>query len=203
MATTTRVLKGAAPMPGRRIEAAVFDADRRVREMVAAGEEEARRIVAAAEAARDRIATEAAEVGRRDGEARAAAALVGAALERDRLLRAAGREVAGLALAIARKVLGRELACGGDAIVSLAAAALAEARERREVVLRVSPADAATIRAAAGTLAGALSRAPLQLREDPSLGRGDAIVDTEAGSVDARIATQLAAIARAIEEEQP
>jgi type III secretion protein L len=200
MTTGTRILKGTAPLPGRRIEAAVWDADRRVREMVAAAETEARRIVAEAESARARLFAEATESGRVEGQTRAAAAITGAALVRDRILRDADREVIALALAVARKVLGREVASAPEAVANLAAAALAEARERREVVLRVSPADVATIRAAEGRLAAALARAPLEIREDPSLERGAAIVDTEAGRIDARVETQLEAIARAIEE---
>jgi flagellar biosynthesis/type III secretory pathway protein FliH len=203
MATGSRILKGAAPVPGRRVEAAVFDADRRVREMVASAREECRRLRAEAEAARGRLVAEATEEGRREGQARAAAALAIAALERDRLLRDAEGEIVALALAVARKILGRELASAPSAVVHLAAAALAEARERRQVMLRVSPKDAAEIRAAAGGLAAALSRAPLEIREDPALGAGDAVVDTEAGRVDARIEAQLAAIARAIEEAAP
>jgi flagellar biosynthesis/type III secretory pathway protein FliH len=199
MGDGSRILKGAAAVPGRRIPAAVWDADRSVREMVAAAEDEARRIVAEAEAARDGVLAEATERGRREGEARAAGALARAALERDRILRELDREVVALVLAVSRKVLGRELAGGAGAVTGLAAAALAEARACREVVLRVSPADAAEIRAARGRLA-AIARAPLDVREDPSIGAGGAVVDTEAGRIDARPEVQLDAIARAIEE---
>ncbi len=200
MATTSRILKGAAPLPGRRIEAAVWDADLRVREALAGAEAEARRVVAEAEAARERIVAEATEAGRWEGQARAAAALARAALERDRILAAAEREVAALALAVARKVLGRELRLEREAVIDLAATALAEARTRRKVVLRVSPADAPAIHASEGRLGALLARAHLQIREDASLAPGDAVVDTEAGRIDARVETQLASLGRAIEE---
>ena len=199
MRAGSRILKDIAPLAGRRLEAAVWDADRRVREMVAAAEEEARNIVADAEAARARAIADAAEDGRREGQARAAATLAAAARERDRLLRGAEREVVELAVAVARKVLGRELGRGGEAVVDLAAAAVAEARSRRDVMLRVSPADAAAVRAAGGTFA-ALSRAPVRIVEDPSIAQGGVIVETEAGRIDARIEAQLEAVARAIEE---
>ncbi len=202
MGPDSRILKAAAPLDGRRIEAAVWDADRRVREMVAAAEEESRRLVAEAEATRARVLAEATEAGRWEGHARAAAVLARAALERDRLLEDAEREVVAIALTIARKVLGRELRSGPEAVVDLAASAVAEARARREVVLRASPADAAALRAAEGRLA-ALSRAPVQILEDPSLEPGGVLVDTEAGRIDARIEAQLDALARALEEALP
>jgi type III secretion protein L len=202
MPAEPRILKDAAPLRERRIAAVVFDADRQVRGMVARAEDEARRIVAQAEAARARLQAEAAEAGRREGEARAAAALARAAAERDRLLRDAAHEVAELALAVARKVLGRELDRPG-AVVELAGHALAEARGRRQVVLRVHPDDAREVRAAASRLAAAVAGGPLELREDPAVSRGGAIVDTDDGRIDAGIEAQLDVLARALEEALP
>jgi flagellar biosynthesis/type III secretory pathway protein FliH len=198
MAPETRILKAAAPVAPRRVEAAVFDADRRVRETVAAAAERARAVVAAAEAEREHILAAAREEGRREGEARAAATLLRAASERDRLLRESAPEVARLAVAVARKVLGRELADPGAA-VGLAELALAEARPRREVVLRVHPADAPVVRDSGGRLARALGRA-VEVREDPSVPPGGAVVDTEGGRIDAGIEAQLEVLSRALEE---
>jgi flagellar biosynthesis/type III secretory pathway protein FliH len=199
MPSPPRILKAFAPVAGRRIEAAVWDADGRVREMVSAAREEARRLVADARAARDAVLAEAREEGRREGQASTAATLACAAIERDRLLRDAEREVVALALDVARKVLAREVGAPGAAL-ELAAAALAEARGRREVVLRVSPSDAVAIRAGSGRLAAALGDGPLEVREDPSVAPGGAVVETEAGRIDARVESQLDAVARAIAE---
>jgi flagellar biosynthesis/type III secretory pathway protein FliH len=198
-----KVLRGAAPIRARVVPAMVHDADHRVREMIARAEAEARGIVAEAEAARARLAAEAAEEGRREGLARAAATLAAAARERDRRLAAAEREVVTLALAVARKVLARALAAGPGAAVELAARALEEARERREVLLRVNPADAAAVRDAAGPLGAILLRAPLAVREDAAVAPGGAVVETEAGTVDACVETQLALLARALEDCAP
>lgn len=195
-----RIVKGGPP-GARRIEAAEFDAAERARAIVADAEARARGILEAAEAERDRIRAEAAEQGRRDGLARAGAVLAAAAAARDRRLASAEREIAALALDVARKVLGRELARDPSAVADLAAQAIAVARDRREVTLRVNPADAEAIRAAAGRLAAALTRAAgLDIREDPAVERGGAVVETEAGRIDARVETQLAALARALEE---
>jgi flagellar biosynthesis/type III secretory pathway protein FliH len=201
MGTETRILKAAAPVAARRVEAEVFDADRRVRAAVAAAEERARALVSAAEAERERVLAAAREEGRREGEARAAATLLRAAGERDRLLREAAPEVARLAVAVARKVLGCELADPGAA-VPLAERALAEARSRREVVLRVHPVDAPAVRDAGGRLARALGRA-VEVREDPAVAPGGAVVDTEGGRIDAGIEAQLEVLARALEEALP
>jgi flagellar biosynthesis/type III secretory pathway protein FliH len=202
MGAEPRILRADEGVPSRRIAAAVLDADRRVREAVAAAEARAREVLTAAEAERARVLAEAREAGRREGEARAAAALVRAAEARDRLLRDAGREVASLALAVARKVLGRELAAP-ESVLPLAEAALAAARGRREVVLRVHPTNARAIRAGEGRLAAALGRAPVEVREDAALVPGAVVVDTEAGRIDAGIEAQLEVLERAVAEALP
>jgi flagellar biosynthesis/type III secretory pathway protein FliH len=194
-----RILKRGEPLAARRIDAAVFDADRRVREMVAAGEERARALVEDAERQRARVTAEAREEGRREGEARAAALLVRAAAERDRILAGAPREVAALALAVARKVLAAALR-EPDALLGLAEAAVAAARARRDVVVRVGPADAATLRGGAGRLAVALGRAPVEVRVDPALPPGALVVETEGGRIDAGLDAQLEVLARALDE---
>ena len=195
-----KILKAGAPLPEGRIAAAVHDADRRVREMLGSAELEASRIRAEAEAEREVVRARAVEEGRREGHARAAATLALAAAERQRLLASCQREVVTLVLALARKVLGRELAERADAIAELAAQALAEARERRDVVLGVNPADAPAIRAAEGALGAVLVRARLAVREDPGVPRGSVVVDTEAGLLEAGIDAQLEHLGRALEE---
>jgi type III secretion system HrpE/YscL family protein len=195
-----RIVKGGSAGT-RRIVAAEFDAAERARAIVAEAEARARELLEAAQAERGRIRADAAEQGRAEGLGRAGAILVAAAAARDRRLAGAEREVVALALDVARKVLGRELAQDRGAVADLAAQALAVARDRREVTLRVNPEDADAIRAATGRLAALLSRAPgLDVREDPAVERGGAVVETEAGRVDARVEAQLAALARAIEE---
>jgi flagellar biosynthesis/type III secretory pathway protein FliH len=198
-----RILRNAAPVAGRLVPAAVHEADRRVRELVSAAEDEARRLRVEAAGERDRILAQAAEEGRREGLARAAATLAAAAAERDRRLAALGHEVAAIAVDVARAVLGRELSASAGAVAELAGRALAVARDRREVTLRVNPADAAGVRGAEGRLAAILRRAPLAVREDPAVPQGGAVVETEAGRVDACVETQLAALARALEEAVP
>jgi flagellar biosynthesis/type III secretory pathway protein FliH len=164
-----------------------------------AAEADARRIRESAEAERERVLAGAAAAGREEGLARAAAALTAAAAERDRLLASAEPELVRLALAVAGKVVAGELALAPEVVARIAAEALAAARDRREVVLRVHPADAGLLRAEEPRLLEALSRArAVAVREDPAVGRGGVVVETEAGTVDARIETRLEALRRAL-----
>jgi type III secretion protein L len=195
-----RILKTSAEATPR-VPAAVVEASERAKAIIASAEEGARRVVAEADAAAKRLRAEAIDAGRHEGLARAAAVLASAAEERERRLAPLAREVAGLALEVARRVLGDALAASPELVVDLARRALAEARDREVVVLRVAPGDLERVRAAEGRLAALLRRAPgLRIREDAALALGDVVVETEAGRVDARVTAQLGMLERALAE---
>jgi flagellar biosynthesis/type III secretory pathway protein FliH len=137
---------------------------------------------AAARAAIERAVAEAYAKGRRDGAADAAAAAeqsaarVLAGVQRsDAELRqlAADADVA-LALEIARAVLDREPADDGLALLARITEALATVEDEL-VTVRVSPADAAVLRAPLARAAADLGAA-VELSEDPSMPEGEAVL---------------------------
>ncbi len=191
------VLKAARS--GALLDRLVVEARDRAKVVLAEAEEEARRMRAAAASEREEIRRAAAEAGRAYGLARAGAALAEVAAAREQRLSGLERELAGVALAVAAKLVGRALAIDPTLVLDLARGALEAVRTRREVVLRVHPEDAVLLRTASPALASLLERAPaLVLREDPGLARGDVIVETEAGRVDARIEARLALLEQAV-----
>ncbi|HSN90944.1 MAG TPA: type III secretion system stator protein SctL [Anaeromyxobacteraceae bacterium] len=195
------VLKRSTPGSGRWIPAVAHEAARRAAALLERAEAEAATLRARAEAEGEEARAEAREAGRREGLAAAGAALAGAALERERILAAAEREVVALAIEVARKILGRELATDPAAALHLAAAALRNARGRRQATLRVHPSDAPAIREGEARLSPLVPVAPgLAVEEDPGLSPGDVVVETEAGRIDARIETQLESLRLALEE---
>ncbi|MEZ4272565.1 MAG: FliH/SctL family protein [Myxococcota bacterium] len=107
-----------------------------------------------------------------------------------------------LALRIARKVLGRELEFHPDATIDIVKQALAEkARQRREIFLRVNPDDLAIIRERKSELLEVLSRCKdIGIREDPDVSRYGVIIETDAGTIDAQLDTQLAVFERVLKE---
>ena len=150
--------------------------------------------------------------GREDGRAAALAewaprlAALAAALEaagsalrqrREQIADELGAHLAEMVLTLTRKVLDRELAIG-DATVRATAEQLARRLTADGVVgVRVSPAVAEVLtawRGAGGSLAA------VAVRADASLGLADFIVETDAGFLDARVATQLAEAARLLAE---
>jgi flagellar assembly protein FliH len=111
-----------------------------------------------------------------------------------RNLRAEAEEAAVvLALAVARRVLHRDIATDPEAILGLVKAAFLKCDARETRRLRVSPQDAEAIR----EYSARLNLPPaLEIAADGNLTRGSAIFETSRGDLDASVDTQLAEIER-------
>jgi len=197
------IVAPAAALPwtpaSRRIPAVVSDARELARETEAEGRRRAAELLVQARADADVLRTEAASAGREEGLARATEIVVRAALLHDELLARAEAELVELALAVAGRVLSRIAERDGGAVVEVASRALDAARQRSEVRLRAHPEDLAALRAAEPQLLGSLPGARrVALVGDETVGRGGVLVETEAGSYDARLTEQLEALGRAL-----
>jgi flagellar biosynthesis/type III secretory pathway protein FliH len=188
--------------PGsRRIPAQLWDASLEARRRLAAAALEARDVVERAQREADAIRARAEAEGREEGLASASELVVRGALARERLLADAEAQLVELAFEVARRVLERAVVRDREAVVELAVSALEAVRQRKHVTLRVHPEDASALREAEPRLRDLLARERcIALVDDLSVGRGGVIVETEAGSIDARLATQLEALRRALED---
>jgi flagellar biosynthesis/type III secretory pathway protein FliH len=188
---------GAAVRPGRAVVASeVFEARQAARRLLEEAEAEARRLREEAQGEADAVRSRAREDGRAEGLAAAAAERIVAAEERDRALSALRDDLLEAAVALAGRILEREVTAPGE-VVAAAERALDLVRGRARVLLRCSPDDLEELRRA-GT--GRLAGPAVRLEAAPALGRGEVVVETEAGQVDARPGTQLEALRRALAE---
>ena len=112
---------------------------------------------------------------------------------RQRCRHEAESDVVKLALAIARRVLHRELTVDPEAMLGLVKAALQKLDSRELHRLRVHPDHAATIKRHFESMG--LPRR-LEVEADPTLERGAALFETTRGSLDASAETQFAEIER-------
>ncbi len=164
---------------------------------VPAGAEEAARRVAALEA---RLASLEAE---RDGLRSRVAELereVAAAREQGLAVEEAWRRAAvDLAVAVARRLLRRELALHPEEVVRLAAEVLgAAAPAARNLRLAASPGDAERLAEERERLTARLAPgAELEIVPDERLSHGDLVLESPAGTWDARMETGLAELAEA------
>ena len=112
---------------------------------------------------------------------------------RQRFRHEAEAEVVKLAIAIARRVLHRELTVDADALLGIVKAALERLDSRELHSLRIHPGSAAALRQLLDRM-GLPAR--VEVIADPALERGAVIFETARGAMDASIETQLSEIER-------
>jgi len=111
--------------------------------------------------------------------------------ERHKLMEEAEPELVRLALGIAERVLHQQVALDRGVVVEMAKTAISRLIERDSVTVRVNPADLERMREHRDELVAIGDIKNLRLVEDQRVDRGGVVVDTDAGTIDARIATQL------------
>jgi flagellar assembly protein FliH len=168
----------------------------------------------ATEAGRELGYTEGREQGYQEGLARAEAETTeriatvsalaeSAAVDRRELLRNAEGEVVRLALQVARKVLNRELRLDPVSVARIAEAALQQVAIDGAVKLRVNPAEYEALSTYWQRAHGvAEADRTYEIISDEAVTPGGVIIDTRAGTVDARIETQLEEISQKVFVEQ-
>ena len=101
---------------------------------------------------------------------------------------------------VARKVLETEVRQSPEAVFALVRSALRRAGDSRRIAIRVAPEDAELLESEPGRQAlDGLTAARVECVADPSLQRGDCVVDADFGQVDGRLGTRLAEIRRAVD----
>lgn len=115
---------------------------------------------------------------------------------REVILTGAEPEILGMVMEIAEKVIGREVKKG--AIVDIVKKTVAQAVGEK-VVVRIHPSDLAVVQEKEPELLEAIGKVrSMTVKEDESIAPGGCIVETELGTVDARLETQLGAIRKAL-----
>src|ERR1051326_161899 len=112
---------------------------------------------------------------------------------RARFRHEAEEEVVALALAVARRILHRELTVAPDALLGLVKAELETIQAREVHRVRVHPADVPLVQQP-WEKRGLPRR--VEVSSDPSLARGSAIFDSTRGALDSSVDTQLEEIER-------
>jgi flagellar assembly protein FliH len=112
---------------------------------------------------------------------------------RSRLRKQAEDDLVKLALAIAKRILRRELSIDPDALKGVVAAALERIQARDVCTVHAHPDDAPAIERHIHALG-----VSTQILPDKSLRRGDLLIDTSRGTLDASLDTQLAEIERGL-----
>jgi type III secretion system HrpE/YscL family protein len=175
----------------------VFDAEQEAHRILDQARERAREIRRRAESDAEEIGERARAKGIESGRAEAAASLLDAVAARDRLLQSADREIVGLALQAAERIIGQQLSLSPEAIAAIVKPLLERARRATQVTLRVHPDDVPLLRASLPALTDAADlSAAVTVDPDPAMARGGCLLQSDIGTLDARVEFQLAELAR-------
>jgi flagellar assembly protein FliH len=195
------VLPDAGGIVHRRVMDASKEAERILRgaEVEAARvREEAKRALADAQARAKQEVRRGYAQGEAKGLAQVTEKLVAFEKLRERFYGEAEPQVIKLVMAIAEKVIGRLVQEQADAVRSIVKQALEKSLGDR-IVVRMNPEDYGRLMEGEHEFREVVDRTKrLAFREDDAIARGGCIVETEVGTIDAQIETQLAAIKKAL-----
>jgi flagellar assembly protein FliH len=122
--------------------------------------------------------------------------------QREAVIIAAEPELVRLAVAIAERIMHLEISTNPNVVVENVRSALTRLVSREVVTLRVNPVDHDAIRQYRDSIVAASDVEHLRIIEDQRVDRGGVLVETDAGTIDSKIATQLREAKRAILSEE-
>ena len=114
---------------------------------------------------------------------------------RDTMVRQTERELVHLSVAIARRILQREVSVDPELTAALAHIALERLGTATPATVRLHPDDYATVTSGH---AAPLGGRQVEILPDPSVARGGCVVESEFGSINASVDAQIDEIARAV-----
>ncbi len=123
--------------------------------------------------------------------------------ERHKIISGAEHEIVRLAAAIAERVIHRSIGADESIVLDTVRAAIARITSRERVVVRMNPADIDIIRDHRERVTAGADIEHLKIVEDQRVDRGGVIVETESGTIDGRIATQIRETHRLLDIDEP
>jgi flagellar assembly protein FliH len=114
-----------------------------------------------------------------------------ARVERHKLMESAEPELVRLAVGIAERVLHQQIALDRGVVVEMAKVAIGRLVEKESITVRVNPGDLERMKEHRDELLDSGEIKNFRVVEDQRVDRGGVLVETDGGTIDARISTQL------------
>lgn len=122
--------------------------------------------------------------------------------EKEKILRAAEAEIVQLAVAVAGRIIRREVTLDSTIVLRIVREALNRVTDREEVVIKVNPEDLDLVLAAQEEIRGGVAGiGKLKIVADAGVSRGGCVIENAGGTVDARLERQLEEIEAALLEK--
>ena len=119
-----------------------------------------------------------------------------ARIERHKIIDTAEPEILRLSVAIAERILNQHVALDPNTVMEMVKSAIMRLVNREKVTVRVNPSDIETMRAHREQLMSMNDIDNLRVIEDQRVDRGGIVIETDAGTIDSKISTQLREVRR-------
>lgn len=117
---------------------------------------------------------------------------------RERVWRETEQDLLRLSIRLTEKILGREIQSDKTAVADIVATALQNARQQEKLTVRVNPSDLPTIEKEIENLSRSGRSQFMDFIADPRVSEGGCLIESEVGTIDARLETQLRVLERAL-----
>jgi flagellar assembly protein FliH len=138
------------------------------------------------------------KTAREEGDAELAARWLALRTAEARRFGSDAERVISLAVVLAERLLGAALELSPERIADLARGVIAEARGARRATIEAHPIDAQALRGVLSTVG--LDMQTIELRETEALARGELLLHTDLGTIDAKLAARLDRLAEALRD---
>ncbi len=183
---------------GKVVAAEITDAAVRAQQMLAEAEAQIAEKLSQFEAAQEATRSSMLQQAREEAECQLAAKFIEVSTLRQREVEKSRENVIQLARLLAERILRHELSAHPTSLIRLAEQCIAETSGSSSVLIRANPEDIRVIREPLEALTN--GRVSLELLPDPELVRGDLHVESDIGTLDARLGTQLANLAEVLRD---
>ncbi len=117
---------------------------------------------------------------------------------RDRILRETEKDILKLSVRLAEKIIGKELAKDNRTIIKIVSTALQNARQKERITIRVNPLDMQIVQNESDLFKSNAQTKFIDFIADPRVEKGGCLIESEVGTVDARLETQFRVLERAL-----
>ena len=193
-----RIIKGSKPARSAVLKNRTLEAESEAKRIVAEARSYARQICEKAE----ETAAQTLEAARLKGEEKALEkyeeSLLAAARARETVIDSCESDLLELSVRIAEKILGRELSANTAAVGDIIETALKHAKQRQKLTIRVNPNDLSAAQSEMDRFSAVSKARFIDIVADPRVGSGGCLIESEVGTVDARLETQFRVLERAL-----
>src|SRR6185369_4539075 len=117
---------------------------------------------------------------------------------RERVWRETEKDLLRLAVRLAERIVGREIEKDDKTIIEIISTALQNARQQEKLIVRVNPKDLPTIEKETENFASGGRIQFIDFVADPRVASSGCLIESEVGTIDARLETQLRVLERAL-----